>query len=201
MPPRGRRPAGAPDAREQILLAARARFAEVGFERTTMRAVARGANVDPSLIHHYFGDKEGLLVAALVLPVDAEQVLAGVDADPAHAGEAIIERVLGVYDSDAGNRARLLGLVRVGLSHEVASAALRDLLGRTVLTAVTRVVAPDHRELRASLVGTQVGGMILGRYLLGVPALRDVPAEQLVSAVGPTLQRYLTGPLHPPSSP
>jgi AcrR family transcriptional regulator len=195
MPPRGRRPVGGSDTREEILLAAGELFAELGFERTTMRAVAARADVDPALIHHYFGNKEGLLGAALVLPVEPAVLLAGLEQDPAHAGEAIVRRVLGLWEGDPEIRQRLLGLMRVGLSHEYAAGVLRDLLGRTILTAVERVVADDHRPLRAGLVGTQMGGLLLGRYVLGLPAVRDATAEQLVVAIGPVVQHYLTGPV------
>ena len=195
MPPRGRRPVGGSDTREEILTAAGELFAELGFDRTTMRAVAARADVDPALIHHYFGNKEGLLSAALVLPVDPAVLLAGLDKDPEHAGEAIVRRVLGLWESDPEIRRRLLGLIRVGMSHDYAVGVLRDLLGRTILTAVARVVADDHRPLRAGLVGTQMGGLLLGRYVLGLPAVRDATPEQLVVAIGPVVQHYLTGPV------
>ena len=195
MPPRGRRPVGGPDAREVILTAAGELFAELGFERTTMRAVATRADVDAALIHHYFVNKEGLLAAALVLPVDPAALLAGLDEDPEHAGEAVVRRVLGFWEADPETRRRLLGLIRVGLSHEYAASVLRDLLGSTILTALARVVADDHRPLRAALVGTQMGGLLLGRYVLGIPAVRDATPEQLVVAIGPVVQHYLVGPV------
>ena len=195
MPPRGRRPVGGPDTRQVILTAAGELFAELGFERTTMRAVAAWADVDPALIHHYFGNKEGLLAAALVLPVDPAALLAGLDADPEHAGEAVVRRVLGFWDTDPETRRLLLGLLRVGLSHEYAAGVLRDLLGRTILAAVGRVVADDHQSLRAALVGTQMGGLLLGRYVLGIPGVRDATPDELAVAVGPVVQHYLTGPV------
>jgi AcrR family transcriptional regulator len=195
VPPRGRRPAGGFDTRETILTAAGELFAEVGFERTTMRMVAARADVDPALIHHYFGNKDGLLAAALALPVDPGVLLAGLEKDPQHAGQAIVRRVLGMWEADLETRRRLLALMRVGLSHEHAAGVLRDLLGRTILTAVARVVADDDRPLRAALVGTQMGGLLLGRYLLGIPAVRDATPEQLVLAMGPVVQHYLTGPI------
>lgn len=194
MRPRGRRPGGS-HTREQILTAAGELFSELGFERTTMRKVAARADVDPALIHHYFVNKEGLLAAALVLPVDAGALLAGLDADPEHAGEAVVRRVLGVWESDPETRRRLLGLIRVGLSHEYAAGVLRDLLGRTVLTALASVVAEDHRSFRAALAGSQMGGLLLGRYVLGIPGVRDATPEQLALAIGPVLQHYLTGPI------
>jgi len=195
MPPRGRRPVGGTDTREQILTAAGELFSEVGFERTTMRAVAARADVDAALIHHYFVNKEGLLAAALVLPVDPAALLAGLNKDPAHAGEAVVRRVLGVWEADPQTRRHLLGLIRVGLSHEYAAGVLRDLLGRTILTALARVVADDRQSLRAALVGTQIGGLLLGRYVLGIPAVRDATPEELALAIGPVIQHYLNGPI------
>ena len=195
MPPRGRRPAGGSDTREAILTSAGELFARVGFERTTMREIASRAGVDPALIHHYFVNKDGLLAAALALPVDPARLLAGLENDPDHAGQAIVGRVLGMWEADPETRRRLLALMRVGLSHEHAAGVLRDLLGRTILTVVARVVAEDERPLRAALVGTQMGGLLLGRYLLGIPAVRDATPEQLVVAIGPVVQHYLTGPI------
>jgi len=195
MPPRGRRPVGGPDTREQILTAAGELFSELGFERTTMRAVAARADVDKALIHHYFVNKEGLLAAALVLPVDPAALLAGLDKDLQHAGEAVVRRVLGVWEADPQTRRHLLGLIRVGLSHEYAAGVLRDLLGRTILTALARVVADDRQSLRAALVGTQIGGLLLGRYVLGIPGVRDATPEELALAIGPVIQHYLTGPI------
>jgi AcrR family transcriptional regulator len=195
VPPRGRRPAGGSDTREAILTSAGELFAEVGFERATMREVATRAEVDPALIHHYFGNKDGLLAAALALPVDPSALLAGLDKDPDHAGQAIVRRVLSVWEADPETRRRIVALMRVGLSHEHAAKVLRDLLGRTILTAMARVVADDDRPLRAALVGTQMGGLLLGRYMLGIPAVRDATPEQLVVAIGPVVQHYLTGPI------
>jgi AcrR family transcriptional regulator len=195
MPPRGRRPIGGPDAREQILTAAAELFSELGFERTTMRAVAARAYVDAALIHHYFVNKEGLLAAALVLPVDPAALLAGLDEDPEHAGEAVVRRVLGVWEADPQTRRHLLGLIRVGLSHEYAAGVLRDLLGRTILTALARVVADDRQSLRAALAGTQIGGLLLGRYVLGIPEVRDATPAELALVIGPVIQHYLTGPI------
>ena len=195
MPPRGRRPVGGTDTREQILTAAGELFSELGFERTTMRAVAARADVDAALIHHFFVNKEGLLAAALVLPVDPTALLAGLNKDPQHAGEAVVRMVLGVWEADPQTRRHLLGLIRVGLSHEYAAGVLRDLLGRTILTALARVVADDRQSLRAALVGTQIGGLLLGRYVLGIPGVRDATPEELALAIGPVIQHYLNGPI------
>lgn len=197
MPPRGRRPEGGPDTRAAILSAARELFAERGFDRATMREIGARAGVDPALIHHYFGTKNGLLVESLAMPVDAASVLGGLVADPDHAGSEVVRRVVGVWEAEDGTRERLLALFRVGIAHEAGAQALRDVLGRTVLAALEQVVAADHRALRAALVGTQMGGLFLGRYVLAVPGVRDATPEQLARAMGPAIQHYLTGEVAP----
>jgi AcrR family transcriptional regulator len=197
VPARGRRPSGGADVREAILASARRLISEVGFERASMRAIASDAGVDPALIYHYVGAKDDLLVAALVPPVDPAQLLAGVDAIPDRTGEELVRRVLNVWESDPEARRSIVATMRAGLSNERAAQALRDALGSTILAALRRVVAPDHEALRAELVGSQIAGLILGRYVLGLNALTSSPPETLATALGPAVQRYLTGDLGP----
>src|SRR5919204_863212 len=95
---RGRRP-GAPDTRATILEAARASFAESGFAGTTIRRVASAAGVDAALVHHYFGTKDDLFLAAMELPVDPRQALAPALADGAEgAGERLLRVFLTLWD-------------------------------------------------------------------------------------------------------
>lgn len=197
----GRRPVGGPDTREAIVDAARQLFAERGFDRTTMRAVAAKAGVDPALIHHYFGTKDGLLTAVLELPMDPVALLGDLGGDPERAGEELVRRILGFWEGEPGARERMVALLRTGLSHDQSAALLRDLLGRTILAALERSVAPDRPRLRAALIGTQMGGMLLGRYLLRVPGVAEASVEELALALGPTIQHYLTGRLDAGSDP
>jgi AcrR family transcriptional regulator len=191
---RGRPPAGGPDTREAILAAARDLFAARGFEATTMRAVGARAGVDPALIHHYFGTKDGLLQAAVTLPVDPAVVLAGVDEDPQRLGEQVVRQVLLAWDSPSV-QPRLVALLRIAASHERAAAMLREVLTRTVLHVVQRHTVPDRPMLRAALAASHLGGLATGRYLLKVPALAEASVDDLAAIVGPTVQRYLTEPL------
>jgi AcrR family transcriptional regulator len=191
----GRRPDGGPDTRETILVAARDLFAAQGFDKTTIRAIATRAAVDPALVHHYFGTKDRLLAASLELPVDPAAVLGDLAAHPDTAGEELVRRVLALWEGDPDVRRRLEALLRTGISHDHAAGMLRDLFGRTILVVLRSLVVDDRPELRASLAGTQVGGLILGRYLVGIPAMTEASVEELVAAIGPSVQRYLTGSL------
>ena len=180
-----------------MLDAARELFAERGFERTTMRAVGTRASVDPALIYHYFGDKDGLLAAVVEPPVDLPAVLAGIADDPGRAGEEIIRRVISLWENHPDIRERMLATLRTALSHDHAARLLRDMLTSWLLGALGDVLADDQRELRAALIGSHLGGLMLARYLLKVPGAAAAAPEELIQAVGPTVQRYLTGPLTP----
>lgn len=197
MSARGRRPQGGPDARQAVLSAARELFAERGFERTTMRAVGARAGVDPALIYHYFGDKDRLLAAAIEPPVDLTALLAGIADDPARAGEEIVRRVIGLWENHPDIRERMLAMLRTALSHDHAAGLLRDMLSSWLLGGLGDVLADDQHELRAALVGSHLGGLMLARYLLKVPGAAAATPEELIQAVGPAVQRYLTGTLTP----
>jgi AcrR family transcriptional regulator len=193
MSARGRRPQGSPDARQAMLEAARELFAERGFERTTMRAVGARAGVDPALIYHYFADKDGLLAAAVEPPVDLPTLLTGISDDPSRAGEEIVKRVIGLWENHPDIRERMLATLRTALSHDHAARLLRDMLSSWLLGALGDVLADDQRELRVALIGSHLGGLMLARYLLKVPGAAAATPEELIQAVGPTVQRYLTG--------
>ena len=197
MPVRGRRPLGSPDARRAVLDAARELFAERGFERTTMRAVAARAGVDPALIYHYFGDKDGLLFAALQPPEDAATVFAGLASATDRTGEELVRRLVGLWEERPEIREQMAAILRTGLSHDRAGRLLRDILSSFILAALGDVLAKDRRELRVALIGSQVGGLMLARYILQVSGAAAASPEDLVQAVGPTLQRYLTGDITP----
>lgn len=198
MPVRGRRPLGSPDARQAVQDAARELFSERGFERTTMRAVAARAGVDPALIYHYFGDKDGLLLAALQPPADAATVFAGLAATAAdRTGEELVRRLIGLWEDRPDVRVQMAAILRTGLSHDRAGRLLRDILSSFILAALGDVLADDRRELRAALIGSHIGGLMLARYILEVPGAATASPEDLVRAVGPTVQRYLTGDIGP----
>lgn len=195
MPARGRRPLGSPDARRAVLDAARELFAELGFERATMRAVGTRAGVNPALIYHYFGDKDGLLSAALEPPVDVAAVFAGIADDADRAGEELVRRVVRLWEDRPEIREQMLAILRTGLSHDHAGRLLRDILSSFILAGIGDVLASDQRELRAALIGSHIGGLMLARYVLKVPGAAAASPEDLVQAVGPVVQRYLTGPI------
>jgi AcrR family transcriptional regulator len=178
------------------VLAARALFASLGFERTTMRAVATRAGVDVALIYHHFGSKAGLLEATLAVPASAQTSLRAIPAGSPDPGRAIVAAVLGLWENDQSLREQALAMIRTALSYEDAARRLRELHSSTVLALVSEVAAEDHRELRAALIGAQLSGLLLLRYLFKVSAMTAVDPTVLISAVAPTIEQYLTGDLN-----
>ena len=190
---RGRRP-GTPDTRAEVLAAARTSFAEKGFRGTTIRAVASAAGVDPALVHHYFGTKDDLFVAALQIPVDPREVLAPVvAAGPDGAGERLLRTLLSVWD-DPELQPGLVALARSIVSDNNAS-LVRDGFIPVVVGPVLASLVRDRPEVRIPLVASQIIGLIVTRYVVALPPLALMPGEDVVARVGPTLQRYLTGDL------
>ena len=195
---RGRRP-GAPDTRAEVLAAARASFAERGFRATTIRAVAASAGVDPALVHHYFGTKDDLFVAALEIPVDPREALAPVvAAGPDGAGERLLRTFLAVWD-DPAIQPGLLALARSMVADD-AGGLVREGFIPVVVGPVLAALVVDRPEVRVPLVASQMIGLVVGRYVLAVPQLAQMPAEDVVARIGPVLQHYLTGDLDGPPS-
>ncbi|QGN47749.1 TetR family transcriptional regulator [Micromonospora sp. WMMD558] len=191
----GRRP-GNPDTRAAILEAARAAFADRGFDATSIRAIAAAAQVDPALVHHYFGSKDQLFLAAMEAPADPREVLPRVLAgDRERVGERLVRTFLGVWDSPAG--AAGLALLRSAVSNEWTARLVREFLTTQVLRRVLDHLDIDPAELplRGSLVASQLVGLAMMRYVVRLEPVASAAPETLVAAIGPTVQRYLTGDL------
>ena len=191
----GRPPAGGRDTRAAILQAARALFADLGFERTTMRAVADRADVDAALIYHHFDGKDDLLAAALTVPESARPNLVPIAAGTEQPGRTIATIVLGMWEHDPALRAQALTMIRTALSHEHAAQLLQNLHTTTLVALVSEIVADDQQELRAALIGAHLNGLLQGRHLFKVRALASADLNHLVDAAAPVIDHYLTGDL------
>jgi AcrR family transcriptional regulator len=190
----GRRP-GASGTRDDILRAAREAFAVHGYAGTTIRRVAAAAGVDPALVGHFYGSKEGLFAAALALPEDLpERLLAALDGDRAGVGERLARFYLALWENPV-TAAQLRAMMTSAVAHEQAAALLREFVGRRLLAQLGDHLAGDDRSLRVTLAGSQLVGLAMARYLVRIEPLAEADLETVVTAVAPTLQRYITGDL------
>jgi AcrR family transcriptional regulator len=196
MSPRGRRPGGV-DTKAAILDAAAGEFADLGYDTTSVRGIARRAEVDPALVHHYFGGKAQLFAAVMDIPADPAVLIARVVQGPREqVGESLVRTFLTVWDSPEG-KPRFQALIRSAVTHEVATRMLREFLTREIFGRVLRGIeaeggqpSPDL-ELRAGLAASQMVGLALMRYIVEFPAVVDASHDDLARLVGPTIQRYL----------
>jgi AcrR family transcriptional regulator len=190
----GRRP-GSSDTRERILGAARSSFGERGLDATTIRDVARRAEVDPALVHHYFGSKQQLFVAAMELPVDFRMAVPGLLEGPRdELGERFVRFLLDLWETPA-MRPLMLGIIRSATTDPVAAAMLRQDLAEGPLLAVARAIDRPDAPLRAALAGSQLVGLMMARYVVGVEPVASAPRETIIRTIGPVIQRYLVGDL------
>ncbi|MGC4810217.1 TetR family transcriptional regulator [Micromonospora sp. DT228] len=173
--------------RAAILRAARERFAADGYERATIRAIAADAQIDPSMVMRYYGSKEGLFAAA------AEFDLRLPDLAPvpsAHLGEVLIRHFLTRWEGDE----TLVALLRAASTNPGAAERMRGIFADQLTAAVaTFGTDPATTARRAGLVASQILGLAFTRYIVRLPPVVDMPAEELVAWIAPTLQRYLTG--------
>jgi AcrR family transcriptional regulator len=194
---RAGRPAGSPPNREAILAAAREQFTERGYDSATIRGIAAGAGVDPALVHHYYGSKADLFAAALQLPLNPREVLDSViGGDPEELGERLVRRFLELWGDEArGVGVTMVGLLRSAATHEDAARMIREFVTREALGRIAEALRVPQPRLRAALAGTQLIGLALGRFVIGVEPVASADVELLVACYAPTIQRYLTGPL------
>jgi AcrR family transcriptional regulator len=178
--------------RAAILAAARRRFAADGFERTTIRAIAADAGIDPSMVMRYYGSKDGLFAAAADLDLQLPDLAA---VPRAQLGETLVRHWLERWEGDAPDEL-LVVLLRSAITNEQAAEQLRAVFGAQVARALAAVVEdPAEAPARAGLVATQMLGLALCRLVVRIPPVVALDADTLIASVAETVQRYLTAPL------
>jgi AcrR family transcriptional regulator len=169
-----------------ILAAARDRFAADGYERATIRAIARDADIDPSMVMRYFGNKEGLFVAASAVELGLPELgsLPG-----KHIGAVLVSHFLDRWEQDEA----LTALLRVAVTNAAGAERIQEIL-REQIGPVAAGVCPDPAQgpQRAALAASQILGMAMARYVLRLPAAVAMDRDQIVAWLAPTVQRYLT---------
>jgi AcrR family transcriptional regulator len=187
---RGRRPAGE-DTRAAIIDAARAEFSAKGYDASSLRAIARAAEVDPALVHHYFEGKSHLFAETMSLPVRPAELISAVLTGPrAQVGERLARTFFLMWDQPE-SRQRFVAILRSAVSHEDAARMLREFLAREVFGKVALSLGVPQPELRAGMAAAQMIGMAMLRYVIGFEPMVCASTDEIVALVAPTLQRYL----------
>lgn len=176
--------------RTAILTAARERFAADGYERATIRAIAKDARIDPSMVMRYYGSKEGLFAA--VLDVDL-RLPDPAGLNPHEVGRVLVNHFLDLWEENEV----LTVMLRVGVTNPAGAERMRGIFRDQLMPVALRVCPdPEQAPVRAALTASQVLGLALARYVLSIPPAVALPREEVVAWLAPTVQRYLTAP-HP----
>jgi AcrR family transcriptional regulator len=190
----GRRPGSSP-SRQRILDVARLAFPANGYAGTSLRGIAREAGVDPSLIVQLFGSKAGLFAAVVEWPFDASQIGAQIRDVPAgQVGEYAARLFMNHWDRDE-HRNPIVSLIHAALSDSAAAAMLREFITANLTLPLVERAGADRPQLRAALLASQLLGFGVSRYVLAFEALTLASSEELIAALGATLQYTCTGPL------
>ncbi|MFI7430355.1 TetR family transcriptional regulator [Micromonospora sp. NPDC049836] len=175
--------------RAAILRAARERFAADGYDRATIRAIAADARIDPSMVMRYYGSKEGLFAAAAEFDLRLPDLGA---VPPDRLGETLARHFLRRWEGDE----TLAALLRAASTNPGAAERMRGVFAEQLAAEVARLgTDPALTARRAGLVASQVLGLAFARYIVGLPPVVEMAADELAAWVAPTLQRYLTGPV------
>jgi AcrR family transcriptional regulator len=189
------RPPGTSDTRERILAGARELFARNGIDKTSIRAVAASAGVDPALVHHYFGTKQQLFAAAIHIPIDPMEVIGPLRDTPVEElGYKLPSLLLPLWDSEIGSG--FIATLRSMLAGSDVS-LVRSFLQEVITVEVGSRVdnPPGTGPIRVQFVASQLVGVVMARYILQLDPFKSLPVEQIAATIAPNLQRYLTGDL------
>jgi AcrR family transcriptional regulator len=169
-----------------ILAAAKQRFAESGYERATIRAIAADANIDPSMVMRYFGNKDQLFAAAADFDLELPDFS---DLHHTDVGARMVGYFMDRWERDEA----LVVLMRSATTNPEAAQRMQEIFAGQLLPVIAKL-KPKTPERCAGLVATQMSGLAMCRYVLRLPPVVAMSRDEVVEWLGPTIQRYLEGP-------
>lgn len=167
-----------------ILAAARELFAELGFEKTTIRGVASRAGIDPALVMQYYGSKDGLFAASARWFADRKSASTATLEDLPAA--ALNDLLSGMEDPE--QRCAATAVLRSCLTHESARIVMRDEVMQEKHARLAATIGGPDGELRAGLLGAVMIGTTIARYLLEIPAVAAASREDIERVLEPVLR-------------
>jgi AcrR family transcriptional regulator len=177
----------------RILAVARNAFAQTGWAGTTLRAVARDADVDPALVYHYFGSKQGLLDAATTPPQKWLDNVAQTWTAPVNElGNTLLRLMLASWaDDDIGPVLR--AIVQTAAHETSISEKLKTIVERSLMGVSQLGDGEADRLMRSGLISSQIMGLAMMRYIWRIEPLASMSDDEIVAAVAPNLQHYIVG--------
>ncbi|MGH3560346.1 MAG: TetR family transcriptional regulator [Mycobacterium sp.] len=165
------------------MAAARGVFADVGYERATIRAIAAAAGADKSSVSQYFGSKQNLFSEAVHWTVPVDRL---VGATPGQTADNLMAGMLAAWGRDLNSPMAIL--VRASMTSEDAAAILRDHVSDHIVGSIAETLGDDpDARLRAALLSAVMMGIASSRFLLQMPDLRDVDDAEILRLLSPAL--------------
>lgn len=181
------------ESRRRILDTARACFGERGYDRTTIRAIAAEANVDPAMVHYFFDTKAHLFSAAMEIPVNiAERIGTELEGGIDGLGERLVLHFLRIWDAQADYEP-LLALMRSAPTDNQSASMFKQFVEKVIVARLRTTIKGRDAHLRTELVGSHLMGLALARYVIRLEPLASTPPRKIASWMGPTLQSYISG--------
>jgi AcrR family transcriptional regulator len=178
--------------KETIIDAARAEFLEHGYTATTIRSVARRAEVDPALIYHYFTDKPTLYTATLNLPADPRQILNDVRTSATSPGGRLVAGFLAQWETGPGRPGQsFVNLLQAMSSTPQAARSVREFLFDRVWAQLGE--GDEAARWRTVLISSELVGLAWNRYIVGAEPLASASLQEVAEQVGPALERLMFG--------
>ncbi len=178
-----------PGARDAILTAARAQFAEQGYARTTIRSVARAAGVDPRLVMHFFTSKDVLFDTVLALPEEVpRRMVAALEGDRAGLAERLTRAYVSLWE-DPETAPQVQAVFRSLATSPEASRLMRDFIETRVALAATH----DIDEVAMTTAIAQLLGAVVARHILKVGHVANLTVDEFVAALVPSVETALAG--------
>ncbi|WP_371599070.1 TetR/AcrR family transcriptional regulator [Streptomyces sp. NBC_00564] len=170
-----------------ILRAARERFAAQGYERTTIRAVASDADIDPSMVMRYFGNKAHLFDAALAIDLRLPDLT---DVPAEKLARVLVRHFLDRWEGNPADEA-LLVLLRSAVTNEHAATRMHEIFASQVAPTLAAALGPETARRKAGLVSAQLLGLGLTRYLLRLPAVTALTRDEVEDGLAPAVEAVL----------
>jgi AcrR family transcriptional regulator len=187
---RGRRP-GPTTSDQDVLSAARALFAERGYQGTTVRAIAAAAGVTPAMVHHFFGSKHEVFLAAIRMPIDPARLLRELLAGPreqfAHRFVTTFVRTWG----DPVTGPALQSMVRSALTDQTHAEAVRAFASTVMIPRAAAGLGVTPERVAAAL--SIMVGQAVARTMIGFDALADLPDDAVVALFVAPVHAVLDG--------
>lgn len=169
-------------------------FADLGYDKTTIRLVAEQAKVDPKLVMHYFGNKSKLFIATVKVPGEVTKAIKILRITPKSMWGKRIADVIFLAEK-SGALQTLVGVIRASSSEPEAAEMFRTFYYENLLLPIISELKVDHKELRAVTMSSLMAGYVFTKEIIKINQLAPAKESQRKALFAAQVQAILTSKL------